>query len=82
MSITIEHMESYSDKEQGGPEGVHLTITDNEGNKPVTLVIGHSGDKVFIMPGNETDYAHNVNVGNLHWLDAGSEMHVATMEVV
>ena len=37
MSITIEHLESASDKEQGAPEGVHLTITDNEGNKPVTL---------------------------------------------
>jgi len=71
MSITIEHLESASDKEQGAPEGVHLTITDNEGNKPVTLVIGHSGDMVFIAPGSETDYAHNKNVGDLRWLGEG-----------
>jgi hypothetical protein len=76
MSITIESMESHSDKEMGAPEGVHLTITDNEGNRPVTLVVGHGGDFVFISPGGTEYYPHNENVGDTTFMD---ESHTAIM---
>ena len=67
MSITIEHMESHSDKEMGGPEGVHLTITDNEGGRPVTLVIGHSGDTVFVVPSSNS----GTSVGKMDLMEDG-----------